>query len=278
MGKSLKKVSLVRHVPRSQIIKRRKAYKRKIFLRKILFSFVVTLILSIMTVGAILLFYIAIDDGEEFYPDKNDASLENENTNISHTDDTGDFSIWNEKCDFNLIIVNKDNKLPANFKENLVDFKGTKIDKRIVNNLSKMIDDAANNSVTLWISSGYRSVKLQAEIMDDEIARNIRAGHSRKESEELAKQLVAEPGESEHHTGLAIDFNTISDDFCNTNAYKWLLENGAKYGFILRYPESKENITGKNYEPWHFRYVGVHAAKAMNGKDICLEEYIDSIK
>lgn len=278
MSKSFNEASLAGHVPRSQIMKRRKSYKRKIFLRRLLISLVLILILSVMVAGAVLLFYVAIDDGEEFYPEENNAAVESENINVSPTDDTGDFSIWNEKCDFNLIVVNKDNELPTNFRENLVDFRGAKVDKRIADNLSKMMDDAASDSVNLWISSGYRSVKLQAEIMDDEISKNIREGHSREEAEELAKKLVAEPGKSEHHTGLAIDFNGVSDDFYNTDAYKWLIENAQNYGFILRYPESKKDITGINFEPWHFRYVGVSAAKAMHGKDICLEEYIDSIK
>ena len=61
-------------------------------------------------------------------------------------------------------------------------------------------------------------------------------------------------------------------------AIQWLIENAQNYGFILRYPESKKEITGINFEPWHFRYVGVYTAKAMHGKDICLEEYVDSIK
>jgi len=84
---------------------------------------------------------------------------------------------------------------------------------------------------------------------------------------------VAVPGTSEHETGLSVDLNEVSDDFKYTEAYRWLSENAEDYGFVQRYPEDKQEITGIITEPWHYRYVGQAAAKAMNAKSLCLEEY-----
>lgn len=266
------------NLSRSQRLRKEQKYRRKLIIRRTIICVSLALVFVALVTVAIISFYVVIDDGDEFYPEENENVSESVSVNISHADGEGDFSVWNEECDFNLIVVNKDNELPGNFKADLVDFRGVKIDKRIEENLSKMMDDASKNSIDLWISSAYRDVKLQAEIMDDEIAKNLSEGHTREEAEKLAKQLIAEPGRSEHHTGLAVDFNGVSEDFYSTDAYKWLAENAQNYGFILRYPESKKDVTGINFEPWHFRYVGIYTAKAMYGKDICLEEYIDSIK
>lgn len=262
---------------RSEIIRRKRAYKKRVFIRKVVIFGLITFSLLLLFGIAMLVFYLAVDDGESFYPESSaqDNAVE---SNLVSPNSNGDFSVWNGECDFNLIVVNKDNELPKKFENNLVDFRGVQIDKRIEESLSRMMNDASNESVNLWISSAFRSVKEQAEILDDEVSEYLKKGNSRRESEKLAKEFVAEPGKSEHHTGLAIDFNGVSNDFVNTNEYKWLCENAQNYGFILRYPEDKKDITGINFEPWHFRFVGVNAAKNMHGKNICLEEYIESIK
>ena len=98
------------------------------------------------------------------------------------------------------------------------------------------------------------------------------------EAVEVADRAVQKPGYSEHNTGLAMDFNTVNDSFKNTNTYAWLMEHAEDYGFVLRYPEDKEDITGIMYEPWHFRYVGVEHAKKMNELHMCLEEYIEYVR
>ena len=98
------------------------------------------------------------------------------------------------------------------------------------------------------------------------------------EAVEAADRAVQKPGYSEHNTGLAMDFNTVNDSFKNTNTYAWLMEHAEDYGFVLRYPEDKEDITGIMYEPWHFRYVGVEHAKKMNELHMCLEEYIEYVR
>ena len=111
----------------------------------------------------------------------------------------------------------------------------------------------------------------------------INKGYSREKAKELAAQYVAPPGTSEHLTGLAVDlispdwYNThssLTSDFENTKQFAWLYAHCAEYGFILRYPKDKVAITGYSYEPWHYRYVGVEAAKEIMSKKICLEEYV----
>ena len=99
-----------------------------------------------------------------------------------------------------------------------------------------------------------------------------------EEAEKAAELLVQRPGYSEHATGLALDFNGVSSDFEHDEAYLWLNEHAAEYGFVLRYPTDKVNLTGIDYEPWHFRYVGVEHAKKMNELHMCLEEYIEYVR
>ena len=98
-----------------------------------------------------------------------------------------------------------------------------------------------------------------------------------EQAESEAEIAVARPGYSEHNTGLAIDFNGVSADFENTKEFQWLQEHGAEYGFIPRYPKGKEGITHIMYEPWHYRYVGVEAAKEIKESGMCLEEYIEKL-
>jgi len=102
---------------------------------------------------------------------------------------------------------------------------------------------------------------------------------SQEDAYNLTKREIAIPGTSEHSTGLAVDIvvlshQTLDEDFEKTEGFKWLSENAQKYGFILRYPKNKEEITGIKYEPWHYRYVGEENAKKINEQGICLEEYL----
>ena len=85
---------------------------------------------------------------------------------------------------------------------------------------------------------------------------------------------MARPGTSEHHTGLAIDFNSVESKFENTEGYEWLKKNAEDYGFVMRYPQGKEDVTGVIYEPWHWRFIGIKHAKEMNRLNLCFEEYV----
>ena len=101
-------------------------------------------------------------------------------------------------------------------------------------------------------------------------------GYSRVEATQMAATRILPPGTSEHNAGLAMDIcvASTSANFEQTDEFAWLMENAADYGFILRYPEDKQDITKITYEPWHWRYVGVENAKAMKASGECLEEYL----
>lgn len=135
--------------------------------------------------------------------------------------------------------------------------------------LVNMFAAANTNGNQLMIGSGYRSAALQA-IYFNSLSSSI--------GEEAANQSVARPGESEHQTGLAVDITTVSRNcylnecFAETSDGQWLANNSYKYGFILRYPKGKEDITGYRYEPWHFRYVGIDLATALYESGLTLDQ------
>ena len=135
--------------------------------------------------------------------------------------------------------------------------------------VDKLINDAQGLGLPIIVDSGYRSFKYQQVVLDALI----------KEKGDEAYKLVALPGASEHQTGLAIDFayyeNGIYNDDVKENDKEaiWLKNNAWKYGFILRYPKGKEDVTGYNFEPWHFRFVGLKLAKYLFKNDLTLEEY-----
>ncbi len=138
---------------------------------------------------------------------------------------------------------------------------------------------AKADGVTLHLQSGYRSVEYQANLFQNQIAKWEATGLDTAAATEKAKTVVTPPGCSEHNCGLAADINSpeyyaLEEPFKNTKAYAWLCENAEDYGFILRYPQDKEEITGIIYEPWHWRYVGVENARRVNESGLCLEEYI----
>ena len=141
--------------------------------------------------------------------------------------------------------------------------------------------------INLYLRSGYRAIKLQQTYYDASVKSYKSQGLSDKEASAKALEYLQYPGASEHHTGLALDIisvewqNTVEDlnaKFETTDAFKWLDKNVAEYGFTLRYPKDKENITGIKYEPWHYRYVGKEVAVYLKEKGLTLEEYNEKIK
>lgn len=183
--------------------------------------------------------------------------------------------------DWNLILVSKKSPLPSNFQVNLAYIRdGYRGDARVKAYVNTMIDDAQKQGITLTLCSAYRTKETSASLYKSEVQAFVNRGYSQKEAEKEAARWVAPPGTSEHHTGLAFDivtpsYQTLDHGFKNTQAAKWLKANCAKYGFILRFPEDKQNVTGITFEPWHFRYVGkTHAQKIMS-EGLCLEEYLE---
>lgn len=180
--------------------------------------------------------------------------------------------------DWQLVLVNINHKMPNNFDSHIVEEFDAQLDERLVEPYKQMYAAAKKEGIFLWISSSYRSPDKQEELFQREIEQNMKAGMSEKEAEEKASTAVQRPGYSEHNTGLALDFNGVTEDFEHDSAYLWLMKHAQEYGFILRYPRDKEDITKIMFEPWHFRYVGPENAEKINELGMCLEEYVDYLK
>lgn len=179
-----------------------------------------------------------------------------------------------ESLGWNLMLVNSRYRIPDDYSVELIRLSnGEQVDSRIYPDLQEMFDDARGAGYSLFVRAGYRSEEDQEDLMEDKIEAYRQEGYSQREAEHEAEKWVAKPGTSEHELGLAVDINAEGQTDGN-RLYQWLAEHSWKYGFILRYPAEKEEITGIDYEPWHFRYVGKQAAKEMYEKDLCLEEYV----
>ncbi len=180
----------------------------------------------------------------------------------------------------NLMLVNGSNPLPDNYdseiRSSLVEIDKdlrnndyvTKIHKTVYPYITAMVKAAQNDGVELKVWSPFRSYADQEALFKKQVART--GG-----DEKLAATVVARPGTSEHNTGICADFNMADDAFENTPMYTWMCENAENYGFILRYPKSKQDKTGVIYESWHWRFVGINNAKAINKSGLCLEEYLE---
>ena len=185
--------------------------------------------------------------------------------------------------DWQLILANPWNPIPKNFTVETESFNnGHSVDKRIFDDLEKMLDDARKEGLSPIICSSYRTPEKQKSLYKNKISKYLSDGFSNQEAAIEAAKWVAVPGTSEHQTGLAVDivaesYQILDKGQENTSEQKWLMQNSYKYGFILRYPENKSDITGICYEPWHYRYVGKEAAKEIHKKGICLEEYLEQI-
>ncbi len=185
-----------------------------------------------------------------------------------------DQSVWY------LMLVNQDNLLSADYQPNTAELlNGQRVDERIYDHLQNMISDAKQQGLSLVVCSAYRPRSLQEELYQEQVAAEMNNGHSRSEAEKIAGTTVAVPGTSEHQTGLAVDivaldYQLLDEGVMQTDEVKWLYQNCQKYGFIVRYPEGKSDITKIIYEPWHYRYVGVEAATEIMQRNITLEEYL----
>ncbi|MBO6242454.1 MAG: M15 family metallopeptidase [Butyrivibrio sp.] len=181
--------------------------------------------------------------------------------------------------DWQIILVNKQHPIPDDYEVQLGTISGSmRCDERIISPLLEMMRAASKDGVNLIICSPYRDMDRQTMLFTNKVDRYMNGGMSYMEAYNLASQAVTVPGSSEHQIGLAIDiicdgYSSLDEGFADTTAGKWLADNSYKYGFILRYPLGKEDITSIEFEPWHFRYVGVDAATVMYENDICLEEF-----
>ena len=185
-----------------------------------------------------------------------------------------------EITDWRLILVNSKNPLPEDYKIELAYIDKTRqIDKRCIGELQEMLKAMKKEGINnIWVQSAYRDVKYQEELYNKSVKEYLYYGLSKEEAQELTNKYINKPRESEHNLGLAVDFNNVDNDFKNTKAYNWLKTNAKDYGFIMRYPEEKKEITGIEYEPWHWRYVGKEHSYKMEELNMCLEEYIEYLE
>lgn len=193
-------------------------------------------------------------------------------------DGTIDISAF-DKDDWKIMLINKQHPIPEDYEFTLATIKGSmKCDERIIPELQLMMQAAQKDGVTLVIRSPYRDYERQIYLFNRKVKGYMRTKMSYLESYRTTAQSVTIPGASEHQVGLALDitsnsYTTLTQGFADTEAGKWLAEHSYEYGFILRYPDGKEDITGISFEPWHFRYVGKTAAKYMYDNDLTLEEF-----
>lgn len=191
------------------------------------------------------------------------------------------------------LLVNKWNPLPDGFEPaDLIAVKDVAGDVLLYENnniqavkeaaeaLVRMIQDAKNEGYTPWkLREAYRTVADQKKIFNNRINKYMQENElSRADATARTRREVADPGASEHHTGLAFDLNVPGESFGDTAQYLWLKKHCWDYGFIMRYTDEKDEITGITGEEWHVRYVGVEHAQKMRDLDYCLEEYVEYLK
>lgn len=175
-------------------------------------------------------------------------------------------------------IVSRDYPLPEDFKVYPKKIQGDyEMDYRAANYFLDMKEAAAAEGIELTVISAKRSREYQKQLFDKEVESYKSQGLTDEEAFEAAREWVALPGESEHNSGLAVDLNSLDESFEESDAFKWLSDHAHEYGFILRYPKDKVGITGVQYEPWHYRFIGVYHATQIKEKGITLEEYYDEI-
>lgn len=187
-----------------------------------------------------------------------------------------------DREDWKLVLINKQHPIPSDYSFTLgpiKTMKGTmKCDERIIEDLLSMMQSAKEDGINLAICSPYRDMNRQKVLFNRKVKAYMAKSMTYMEAYKLASQTVTVPGASEHEVGLAVDivadnYLNLDEGFAETDAGKWLAEHCAEYGFILRYPKGKEYITSIEFEPWHFRYVGVEAAKVIMEEELCLEEF-----
>lgn len=181
-----------------------------------------------------------------------------------------------------LALVNSSHPLDASYKPaEMADIETDRpVDARIKDALEQMLKDARSQGLSMYVASAYRSYDKQCEVFNATMREWIDKGYSPLDAYNETKKSVAVPGTSEHATGLCVDIiasdhEQLDDAQGDTPEQKWLMEHCSEYGFILRYPPEKAEITGIIYEPWHYRYVGKEAAEEITSQGITLEEYLE---
>ena len=216
-------------------------------------------------------------------PPAADVPASNESIQNSPPQSASDPSVASEPIaagTWKLVLVNPWNPLPENYTVQTVTLQnGLQVDERCYPDLQAMMDACRADGLTPVICSAYRTQEVQESLYQQEVGRYLDKGYDQDAAEAEAGKSVAVPGTSEHQLGLAVDIVDIDHQLLdesqeNTEVQKWLMAHSWEYGFILRYPTGKSEITGIIYEPWHYRYVGRDDAKQIHALGVCLEEYL----
>ena len=175
-----------------------------------------------------------------------------------------------------LTLVNSSYRIPDNYEPDLVYVcgSGERLDRKVAEHYEEMYNAALKDGVTLTPCSGYRSYERQEINYNNKVSFYESQGYSPKDAKVKAATIIMPPGSSEHNLGYAMDIVCVDEWFEDTQEFKWLTENAADYGFIMRYPKDKQDITKVIYEPWHWRYVGVDLAKELKNSGLVMEEYM----
>lgn len=188
-----------------------------------------------------------------------------------------------DETDWRLVLINPTHAIEKELEMEFDEVQGYKFDSRITGKIRELIAAAKEDGVNLAIISGYRTMDRSRMLYANKVAEYRAMGYDEAAAKVEAARWVAPPGTSEHHSGLAMDivsadyytkYSDLVEAFENDPEAVWLKENCARFGFILRFPKDKTGITGINFEPWHFRYVGEEHAKAIMEQGLCLEEYL----
>lgn len=221
----------------------------------------------------------------EVEPDNSDLAGYSGNANVATLTKAEVEKILNDPY---MVLVNRDNVLPEDYEGiDLVSYGDQKMNRVAGEAMQRLISAGKTAGYNYVLYSGYRTYSRQYNNYYGKISYYENNGYSREEAVRLTNMYYAPPGASEHHTGLAADvcipsivnkYACLHENYEYTDEFKWFYEHAAEYGFILRYRKGDEAITGYNYEPWHFRYVGVDIATEIEKRDITLEEYVAELK
>ena len=239
--------------------------------------------------GVLITFIAAkgvLSEHEQTLTTQNEA-LENENedlrTQVSKTEAVEDSASLLSSASENwaIALVNEGHPLDTSYvPAEMTEIESERsVDSRIADDLKQMLSDAKDAGLSMYVASAYRSYEKQREVFNNTMQDWISQGYSPLNAYDETKKSVAVPGTSEHATGLAVDiisseYEALDDRQGDTEEQKWLMEHCWEYGFILRYPSDKSDVTNIVYEPWHYRYVGKEAAKEIIEQNITLEEYV----
>ncbi|MCQ2440651.1 MAG: M15 family metallopeptidase [Clostridia bacterium] len=265
-----------------------RAERQKAIKRRRIFIAVCLLILALLIALTVIIIGALKGGKRQEKPQKQSSSaVSSVQSEVKKDDEPQHVTLGEYTLDANYkrtLLVNGDNPLPQDFDytKNLTNIPQKyhngqldQINKDVWPYMQAMIENAWKDGVKLYVWSPYRSYDTQKMLFDNQVKRCLDKGILSDKAEDEAATVVARPGTSEHNTGLCADFNMASDNFETTPMYEWMCKNAENYGFILRYPNDKMDITGVIYESWHWRFVGINTAKEMNKLGLTLEEYIE---